>query len=136
MHEELAPFVGEWTVTVPFSDAPGRTTFEWTLDGAFLIQRTDVPHPEAPNSLIVYAFDADAGRYAQHYFDSRGVVRRYEMSLENGVWKLWRDHPGFSQRWAASFSDDGRTISGAWSKSFDGSTWEHDFDLTYTRVSA
>jgi hypothetical protein len=134
MHELLAPFVGEWTVSAPMSDTPGHAIFQWTLDGAFLVQRTEIPQPDVPDSLIVYAFDDAAGRYAQHYFDSRGVVRRYEMSLENGVWELWRDGPDFAQRWTATFSDDGNTISGAWSLSHDGTAWEHDFDLTYTRV--
>ena len=32
------------------------------------------------------------------YFDSRGVRRTYEISLENGVLRIWRDHPGFDQR--------------------------------------
>ena len=57
------------------------------------------------------------------------------MSLRDGVWKLWRDAPGFSQRFEGRFSDDGKTISGRWEKSADGVQWEHDFDLTYTRVS-
>jgi hypothetical protein len=134
MHEALQPFLGAWDVTAPISDLPGRATFEWTLDGAFMVQRTELPQSEAPDSLIVYAFDEDAGRYAQHYFDSRGVVRRYEMSIADGVWKLWRDHPGFFQRWTAAFADDGSTIRGTWEASADGSAWRKDFDLTYTRI--
>jgi hypothetical protein len=56
------------------------------------------------------------------------------MSLSDGVWKLWRDAAGFSQRFEGMFSDDGKTISGRWEKSADGMQWEHDFDLTYTKV--
>jgi hypothetical protein len=40
----------------------------------------------------------------------------------------------FSQRFTGTFSDDGDTIRGTWEKSFDGSHWVHDFDLTYRRV--
>ena len=32
-----------------------------------------------------------------------------------------------------TLSDDGSTITGSWEFSPGGSTWEHDFDLTYTR---
>ena len=67
-------------------------------------------HPEAPDGIAIIGFDADKGAYAQHYFDSRGVARVYEMSFDDGVWKLWRDSPGFSQRFAGTFSDDGNTI--------------------------
>ena len=34
-----------------------------------------------------------------------------------------------------AFSADGGTISGRWETSQDGSTWEHDFDLTYRKVT-
>jgi hypothetical protein len=56
------------------------------------------------------------------------------MSFDHGAWKMWRDAPGFSQRFSATFSPDGNRIGGAWEKSSDGQHWEHDFDLTYTRL--
>jgi len=61
------------------------------------------------------------------------------MSLEDGVWKLWRDEPDFSpldlaQRFTGTFSDDGKSIAGRWEISHDGKTWEHDFDLTSIKV--
>jgi hypothetical protein len=31
-------------------------------------------------------------------------------------------------------SPDRNTITSQWEKSFDGATWEHDFDITYTRL--
>lgn len=62
------------------------------------------------------------------------------MSFADGVWRLWRQSPdfsplSFSQRYEGTFSDDGRTIAGRWEISHDGSTWEHDFDLNYARVT-
>jgi hypothetical protein len=75
--------------------------------------------------------DALVGDWAH---DSRGVARVYGMSLDDGVWRLWRDGSDFSQRFTGTFSDDGTTISGAWEIALDGSRWEHDFDLVYTRV--
>jgi hypothetical protein len=72
-------------------------------------------------------------------FDSRGVARVYEMSLSDGVWRLWRDAPdfsplNFSQRYTGSFGDDGMTITGSWEICHDGTTWEHDVELTYIQV--
>jgi hypothetical protein len=64
----------------------------------------------------------------QHYYDSRGVARVYEMSLADGAWKLWREAPGFCQRFSGVLSDDGTRIDGAWQKSDDGAEWTHDFD--------
>jgi hypothetical protein len=147
--ERLDVFVGEWVLDARFpgqplpSDAENegslvRSRFEWALDGQFLVQRTEVPVPEAPDSLTIVGVDAETGAYTQHYYDSRGVVRLCAMSLADGVWTLTREAPDFSplefrQRFVGTFSHDGNTISGAWEKCFDGVGWEHDFALTYRR---
>ena len=92
-------FVGEWSLEARFPGSAGgtgmraRTTFEWILDGQFLIQRTETPLPEAPDSLTIVCVDPQTGGYIQHYYDSRGVARRYAMSLEDGIWR-----PGHHRR--------------------------------------
>jgi hypothetical protein len=121
----------------PPADAP--ISFEWLAGRRFLIQRWEVPVPEAPDGIAIIGTDPEsAGDYLQHYFDSRGVARIYKMSFGDGVWKLWRDEPdftplNFSQRFTGTLSDDGTTIAGAWEICHDGETWEHDFGLTYTK---
>ncbi len=139
-------FVGEWSLEARFPGSAGgtgmraRTTFEWILDGQFLMQRTETPLPEAPDSLTMVCVDPQTGGYIQHYYDSRGVARRYATSLEDGIWRLLRDSPDFStldfcQRFTGTFSDDQATIDGAWEKSSDGTTWTRDFALAYRRTS-
>ena len=91
--------------------------------------------PEAPDGIAVLGPDESGERLVQHYFDTRGVARVYSMSLEDGVWKLWRDGEDFSQRFSGAFSDDGRRIDGRWEIAHDGATWETDFDLTYEKTS-
>jgi hypothetical protein len=56
------------------------------------------------------------------------------MSLRDGVWKLWRNAPGFSQRFEGQFSEDGRTITAYWEMSRDDATWQLDFHMTFTKV--
>jgi len=142
---DLEVLVGSWELQASFEagalgpDSPaatmagGKTTFEW-LDGRFfLVQRFTSGTPAAPSGIAVIGAEGQAGRCRQHYYDSRGVARTYEMSLDGGVWKLWRDEPGFFQRYEGRVSDDGRTIEGAWEKSADGADWQHDFGLTYVR---
>jgi hypothetical protein len=136
--ERLEPFVGDWTVEAFGGHA--TTSFEWTLDGRFLLQRAEIPVAEAPDALCVIAVSADGAGYTQHYFDSRGVVRLYAMTFDDGAWTLSRTTPDFSpltfwQRFAGRFAGDGRSISGAWETCGDGSTWEHDFDMVYTKVA-
>ena len=142
--KRLERFIGEWTMRVTFPGEPpvegGRVEFAWMTGEQFLIQRWEVPVPEAPDGLAVIGFDGGRGTFLQHYFDSRGIARVYVMSLEDGVWTLRREAPDFSpldfaQRFTGTFSDDGTTIEGRWEIAHDGSTWEHDFDLTYVRIS-
>jgi hypothetical protein len=147
----LDVFVGEWVMEARFpgdqptpSSAAGdgaqvRSRFEWALDRQFLLQRTEIPIPEAPDSLTIVSVDPQTGAYTQHYFDSRGVARLYAMTLAGGVWTLTRESPDFTpldfrQRFTGTFSEDGNTISGAWEKCLSGSDWEHDFALTYRRA--
>jgi hypothetical protein len=144
--ERLAVLVGEWSMTAEFEGVPpadpgARAVFEWMPGRRFLIQRWEVPFPEAPDGIAIIGPDPESeGDYLQHYFDSRGVARVYKMSLSDAVWKLWRDSPDFSpldfsQRYTGTFNDEGTTISGAWEICHDGTTWEHDFDLTYTKIA-
>lgn len=133
--ERLAPYVGEWRLPMG-----GRTVFEWLPGGRLLVQRWEVPDPAVPDGIAIIGFDPGRGAYRQHYFDSRGVARVYDMHFDDGVWTLRREPADFSpldfrQRFVGRFSEDGRTITGRWETSHDGSNWEHDFDLTYTRVA-
>jgi hypothetical protein len=147
----LDVFVGEWAVEARF---PGgrptpssatedgirvRSWFEWALERQFLLQRTEIPIPEAPDSLAIVSADLETGAYRQHYYDSRGVARLYEMSLADRVWTLTRESPDFTpldfrQRFIGTFSEDANTIIGAWELCLPGGEWEHDFALTYRRV--
>jgi hypothetical protein len=48
--------------------------------------------------------------------------------------KLEARRPGLWQRSRGRLSEAGRTISGAWESSPDGSGWQHDFDPFSTRA--
>lgn len=88
---------------------------------------------DAPGGIAVIGYDDERGTLLQHYFDSRGVARVYDMSLDGGTWRLERTDPDFSQRFVGVFDESGDKISGAWEISMDGAKWEHDFHLAYRR---
>jgi hypothetical protein len=138
--ERLDALVGEWSLEAGPPDGPpwpgeAGVTFEWLEGRKFLIQRWTVDLPEAPDGIAIIGAADEPETFRQHYFDSRGVHRVYEMTLSDGVWKLWRDAPDpFPQRFTGTFEDGGRTIAGRWEKAPDGSEWETDFDFTYRRT--
>jgi hypothetical protein len=141
MLEPLNALVGEWDTEVslpgdPPSTVRGRVAFEWLAGGSFLVQRWEVDHPDFPDGIAVIGAHSETDApFAHHYFDSRGVFRVYEMSLEAGIWKLWRGPPPFWQRYIGELNAEADVIAGRWEKSSDGSTWEHDFDFTCTKIS-
>lgn len=142
--EALQPLIGEWSLEPRFSfpvpdGVTGRVVFEWMEGGRFLIERWEVSLPEAPDGIAIIGPNERGDGYRQHYFDSRGVARVYQMGFEEGTWTLSRTTPDlspldFSQRFSGRFVDDGDTIEGVWEIANDGVTWEKDFDLTYRRI--
>lgn len=138
----LERLVGTWQLEAVVdgrSMIRGSTKFEWIEDGAFLLQRADAePGPEwAEHSPMpvtsVIGLDDTSGELSMLYADARGVRRVYRMRLEEDNWTVWRDAPGFFQRFIGSFADGGDTINGRWETSADGSTWELDFEMRYWR---
>jgi hypothetical protein len=138
----LEPFrvlVGMWTTVgshplVPDTTLHGRASFEWLEGGAFLIMRSKVDDPRFPAGLAVFGHDDSQKDFSMVYFDERGVSRIIQTTLSGNVWKTWRNAPGFSQRFTGTISADENTIVGVGELSKDGSTWEGDLSLTYTRV--
>jgi len=132
----LDVLVGEWRVEPPAQGPPveGRVWFEWLPGRRFLVQRWEVKPPEYPSGIAIIGEDAESGELAQHYFDSRGVARVYGMSLDDDGWRLWRAGSDFAQRFSGTFAAGGDRIDGRWEIAWDGSTWEHDFDLGYLRT--
>jgi hypothetical protein len=133
--DQLQVLVGDWTMESPqYPEGRGLEAFRWLEGGAFLVQQSEAERDAFPSSTWIIGRDDSTETYCVLYYDSRGVSRVYQMSLSGGVWKLWRDAPGFSQRFTGTIADDGSTIRGQWESSQDGSNWEHDFDLTYTKT--
>ena len=144
----LDVLVGQWNMDAIWpeggpEDVAGTCTFEWELGGRYLLQRTELTIPEAPDTVAIIGPDPRStnATFTQHYFDSRGVTRQYAMELGDTGWTLERTTPDFSpldfwQRYVGRLDEDGSKIHGAWEASTDeGRTWDHDFELNYTRMN-
>ncbi|MEY2474923.1 MAG: hypothetical protein QOG87_238 [Actinomycetota bacterium] len=137
----LDTLVGRWTVegTLPLDppiDFRGWATFEWL--GAFMVYRSAIDdQPDFPSVVAVIEIDDETtGACTQHYFDSRGIKRIYQMRVTPGLWEMWRDgeDDDFYQRFTGKVSADGTTVDGRFDIAEDRKTWKHDFDITYRKV--
>ena len=134
----LEPFdalIGTWVTeaTHPMFDGvmPGSVTFEWLEGGRFLIQRSRNEVEVAPDSICVIGAPETGDGLVMEYFDSRGVRRTYGISLEEGMLRMWRDHPGFAQRFAATIAGD--RFDGLWQLARTPGDWRDDLAVSYRR---
>jgi hypothetical protein len=150
--EPLNRVVGTWTTEATHPAFPGvvhgSVTIEWLEGERFLIHRARTDHPDFPDSISIIGFmeqdrvggaspgnpTADGpAQLSMHYFDSRGVSRVYDASFDDKSWRIWRNAPGFSQRFTGTFSDGGDTIAGRWQLRQDDGQWHDDLEITYRR---
>lgn len=151
--ESLNRLVGAWMTEATHPAMPGTlvhgtAVIEWLEGERFLIQRSRMDHPDFPDSISIigYAeFDrvednkrhasptADVQQLSMHYYDSRGVFRVFQASMDDASWRFWRNAPGFSQRFTGTFEDGGDTIVGRSQLCRDDVHWVDDLEITYRR---
>lgn len=137
--ESLRGLIGTWSTIgthplVPGTTFHGRTSFAWMEGGAFLIMRSQIDEPEIPSGIAIFGTDGTNHEQSMLYFDERGVSRRYEFSVSDNLWHYWRNAPDLSQRCDVTIAADGRTMISRGEMSRDGTNWEPDLQLTYTRA--
>lgn len=153
---DLSPlnrFVGHWRTEATHPASPGLVVHgtvevQWLEGERFLIHRSRTDHPDFPDAISIIGYTerdrvddgsgmapAAAGKAQlnMHYFDSRGVFRVYDVSVEQPAWRFWRNAPGFSQRFTCTFEDGGNTIVGRWQLSKDDVSWHDDLAISYRR---
>jgi len=109
----------------------GTVTFEWLEGGHFLLQRSRTDHELFPDAICVIGAPEDGEGLVMEYFDSRGVRRTYRVSLDDGVWRFWRDDPGFDQRFSATLGQDSFVGMSELAETADD--WQEDMKVTYRR---
>jgi hypothetical protein len=134
----LEPFdalIGTWTTEAKHRMVDdvvfGTTTFEWLEGGHFVVQRSQSDHELFPDGLSVIGAPESGDGLVLEYFDSRGVRRTYGVSLEDGVWRMWRDQPGFDQRFSAKLERD--FFEGVFEVAETPGDWQEDMRVIYRR---
>jgi hypothetical protein len=130
----LDRLLGTWDITmrhVAMSEpVVGRQRYERILDGAFVRLDWTYQHPDFPDALALLA------ETTCHYFDVRGVTRVFDLSMDDQGWSMIRRDSDVWQRSAARFLGPA-AMEGSGEMSHDsGASWEHDFDISYARVTA
>ena len=134
----LAPFealIGTWSTEAKHrlvdEVVRGSTTFEWLEGGHFIVLRSHNDHELFPDAISVIGRPESGDGLVLEYFDSRGVRRTYEVSLEDGVLRWWRNQPGFDQRAYAKLGPDSFEFVGQFAET--PGDWLDDLRTMYRR---
>jgi hypothetical protein len=57
-----------------------------------------------PTATLIIGRDEVGEEFTILHYDSRGVSRVYRMMFDDGAWRMWRDAPGFWQRFSGRLS--------------------------------
>jgi hypothetical protein len=133
--EQFEALIGTWDTEARHRlvDAVvlGSVTFEWLEGGHFLVQRSHNDHELFPDAICVIGAPGQGDDLVMEYFDSRGVRRTYSVSLEGGVWRVWRDQPGFDQRFSATLGND--SFEGLFQLAETPGEWRNEMTVAYRR---
>lgn len=151
--EQLGRLLGNWTTEMTHPAFPGLVVHgaaevSWLEGERFLIHRARTDHADFPDSLSMIGImgrdrvgdsrnaaseGSSEPHLCMHYFDSRGVFRVYDVSINDTAWRLRRDAPGFSQRFTGTLAHDGDTVHGRWELRQDDLNWKSDLEIIYRR---
>lgn len=128
--------LGSWTTEATHAFLTGvvisgTSSVELLGDDGFLLHRTWYDHPELPDAVSLLRGDQ------LHYFDERGVVRRFALTVTADGWSAERPQRGedFGQRMTWLVDHDGTTVRGRSQLSHDGARWDDDLQVVYRRAT-
>jgi len=134
----LQPFdalIGTWSTEAKHrlvdEVVTGTVSFEWLEGGHFVVLRSHNDHELFPDAISVIGAPESGEGLVMEYFDSRGVRRTYGVSLDDGVLRWWRDHPGFDQRSFARVGPDSFEFVHQLAEA--PGEWRDDLRVTYRR---
>ena len=132
--------VGKWqtsgtikaTTDNPAQEIKGTDSYEWALDGHFLLHQVEVLMGEEKTLTIelIGSYDAANKTYAMRSFDNQGNFATMQASIEReGVMKITGD----KMRSTLSASKDGQQMQAHWERSEDGTTWVPWMDMQFSK---
>jgi hypothetical protein len=132
-------FIGDWALTItnqwwledPTTVTSGTATGVW-LGESFV--RLQAELDGKPTWDFVFGRNDARDQFVALYHDERGVLRVFELTLDDDSWTMSRTDPDFHQRLVGRVEGD-RIVSRADASEDGGATWRKDFDLVFERAT-
>lgn len=128
-------FLGDWALTItnrwwlddPATVTSGIAKCEWLGDSFIRLQ---AEFDGEPTWDFVFGRNDSRDQFVVLYHDERGVLRVFELTLEDVSWMMSRTDPDFHQRLVGRVEGD-RIVGQADASDDQGATWRKDFDLIF-----
>lgn len=139
-YEYLNKFVGSWNTkgkipsseTSPEMDISGTDTYEWILDGFYLLHIADVLiGNEKSETFELISFDKETGKYKMQYFNNKGESGFMSGYCENETWKFH----GETLRFTGGFKKDNKEFCGSWEILNENKKWAHFMDIKLIKTT-
>jgi hypothetical protein len=128
----LDQLVGTWNVS---GGAQGQVTYEWMEGGFFLIQHVELEqYGQKSKGIEIIGHERQFGAepsadIKSRFYDNLGNTLDYVYELEGDTLTIWGGEKGSPAYYKGHFSQDGNTITGAWTYPGGGG-----YESTSTRV--
>lgn len=115
--QDLDRLVGTWTVT---GGAEGTVRYEWMSGGHFMLQHVELEqYGEQTSGFEVIGHLHPFGEPVSEeiwsrFYDSMGNTFDYVYEIDGDTLTIWAGAPGSPAYFRGMFSDDDRTMAGAW----------------------
>lgn len=113
----LDPLIGTWTLS---GDTTGTVSYEWSLDGFFLIQHINMTlFDHSVKSIEVIGHlqpfgEAPSAEIRSRAYDNSGNTLDYLYEIDGDTLTIWGGEKGSPAYFRGTFSKDGNTNVGGW----------------------
>ena len=128
----LERLVGTWNVS---GGAQGQVSYEWMEGGFFLIQHVELEqYGQTSKGIEIIGHERQFGAepsadIKSRFYDNLGNTLDYVYELDGDTLTIWGGEKGSPAYYKGHFSEDGNTITGAWTYPGGGG-----YESTSTRV--
>lgn len=133
-HHQLNKFIGNWHtegIILSSNNEPeikitGTDTYEWIVDGFFLLHKADVAMGnERSKTYEIIGYDDIKQHYTMQHYDNTGSSGLMTARVNDGIWIF----SGDTLRFTGGFNQQENIFAGIWEQMTESNTWAHFMNI-------
>ena len=133
-YHQLSKFIGNWDTkgiilssnNEPEISITGIDTYEWIVDGFFLLHKADVAMGNINNKTHeIIGYDESNNQYTMQHYDNTGSSGFMTATVNEGIWIF----SGDTLRFTGGFNKQENVFAGIWEQMTESNTWAHFMNI-------